>query len=192
MGNRISHGHFKWSVGFALLVVAVIAAGLWAKTPPRSAVRLKPGDRAPQFSLLDQHGKRVNLSDFKGRMLLVYFYPKANSPGCTIQAESVRDHRQELARLGVTVVGISNDRPDQQLKFDKDYHLGFPLLSDPTHATSTAWGVWGVLKYQGKQFPAIVRSSFLVGKDGRISHAWYNITPEGTVPEALKALKSRA
>ncbi len=104
---------------------------------------LTVGDAAPTFALADQHGKVVRLEDFKGRKLLVYFYPEADTPGCTTQSCDVRDHREEFANLGVDVVGISPDEPPAQLAFDEKYSLGFPLLSDPDHAVSEAWGTWG-------------------------------------------------
>src|SRR5512144_155610 len=96
---------------------------------------LQTGDAAPAFALTDQHGDTVRLEDFRGRRVLVYFYPKADTPGCTTQSCDVRDHRQDLAGLGVEVVGISPDQPSANLAFDQKFGLGFPLLSDPDHAT---------------------------------------------------------
>jgi peroxiredoxin Q/BCP len=151
-------------------------------------VRLEPGDEAPAFSLLDQHGNTVALEDFRGRTLLVYFYPEADTSGCTTQSCAVRDHRQELGGLGVDVVGISPDEPPKQLAFDEKYSLGFPLLSDPDHAVADAWGTWGPKTYQGRDYEGIIRSSFLVGPDGRILQAWYQVKPSDTVPNALEAL----
>ena len=151
-------------------------------------VRLEPGDEAPAFSLLDQHGSTVALDDFRGRTLLVYFYPEADTSGCTTQSCAVRDRRQELRGLDVEVVGISPDDPPKQLAFDEKYSLGFPLLSDPDHAVADAWGTWGPKTYQGRDYEGIIRSSFLVGPDGRIQQAWYKVKPEDTVPNALEAL----
>jgi len=144
---------------------------------------LSVGDEAPAFSLRDQHGKTVNLSDFRGRKLLVYFYPKADTPGCTAQSCSVRDARPDLASLGVEAVGISADSVGDQAKFDAKYALGFPLLADTDHATCAAWGVWDGAR--------INRSSFLVGEDGRLIGAWYRVKPEQTVPKAREALAGR-
>ena len=141
---------------------------------------LHPGDPAPPFSLTDQHGEPVRLEDYRGRKLLVYFYPEADTPGCTTQSCDVRDHRQELDGLGVDVVGISPDEPDAQLAFDRKYGLGFPLLADTDHAVADAWGTWS----DG----GIVRSSFLVGADGHIEDAWYRVRPADTVPKARAAL----
>jgi peroxiredoxin Q/BCP len=149
---------------------------------------LQPGDTAPAFSLSDQHGNTVALGDFKGRKLLVYFYPEADTPGCTAQSCDLRDHRQEFAGLGVDVVGISPDEPTKQLAFDQKYSLGFPLLADTDHAVAEAWGTWGEKTYKGKTYLGIIRSSFLVDEDGRIERAWYKVKPENTVPEAQAAL----
>jgi len=149
---------------------------------------LQPGDTAPAFSLSDQHGNTVALGDFKGRKLLVYFYPEADTPGCTTQSCDLRDHRQELAGLGVDVVGISPDEPTKQLAFDQKYSLGFPLLADTDHAVAEAWGTWGEKTYNGETYLGIIRSSFLVDEEGRIERAWYKVKPENTVPEAQAAL----
>jgi len=149
---------------------------------------LQPGDTAPAFALSDQHGNTVALGDFKGRKLLVYFYPEADTPGCTTQSCDLRDHRQEFAGLGVDVVGISPDEPSKQLAFDQKYSLGFPLLADTDHAVAEAWGTWGEKTYKGKTYLGIIRSSFLVDEDGRIERAWYKVKPENTVPEAQAAL----
>ncbi len=152
--------------------------------------RLSAGDKAPTFSLTDQNGKKVKLADFKGQRLLVYFYPKAGTSGCTKQACSVRDHREDLAALGVAVVGISPDEPEQQKKFDEKHGLGFPLLSDADHGVAAAWGVWGKKSMYGRKYEGVIRSSFLVDEKGRITHAWYNVKPADTAPKAQEALSS--
>ena len=149
--------------------------------------RLEPGDTAPPFELADQHERRVSLADLRGRKVLVYFYPEADTPGCTTQSCSLRDHRQDLAGIGTEVIGISPDMPDKQLAFDRKYGLGFPLLSDPRHEVAEAWGAWGVKKRGGI---GIIRSSFLVDEEGRIERAWYGVTPQDTVPNALAALSA--
>lgn len=151
---------------------------------------LELGDPAPPFALLDQHGNTVRLEDFGGRKLLVYFYPEADTPGCTRQSCDLRDHRRDLAGIGADVVGISPDPPDDQLAFDHQYELGFPLLSDPDHATADAWGTWGEKTRNGRTSVGIIRSSFLVDEEGRIERAWYAVTPEDTVPNALAALSA--
>jgi thioredoxin-dependent peroxiredoxin len=151
-------------------------------TPP------KEDDPAPTFSLLDQHGETVRLEDYRGRKVLVYFYPEADTPGCTVQSCDLRDHRQELAGIGLDVVGISPDAPRKQLAFDEKYHLGFPLLADEDHAVAEAWGTWVEKRRDGRTWMGILRSSFLVDEEGRIERAWSPVTPEDTVPNALAAV----
>jgi peroxiredoxin Q/BCP len=150
--------------------------------------RLQPGDPAPPFSLRDQNGNTVSLSDHAGRKLLVYFYPEADTPGCTKQSCAVRDARTEFGSLGVDVVGISPDEPGEQGKFDRKYGLGFPLLADTDHAAAEAYGVWGEKTLYGRTYMGIVRSSFLVDEDGKVVRAWYKVKPDDTVPKALEAL----
>ena len=149
--------------------------------------KLKPGDRAPDFELEDQDGKTVRLSDFKGRRLLLYFYPRASTPGCTIQACSVRDSLAGLDESGMAAVGISPDPPSRQKRFDEKHSLGFPLLCDEDHAVAEAYGVWGEKLMVGKKFMGITRSSFLVDEQGVIVKAWYKVKPKETVPLAREA-----
>jgi peroxiredoxin Q/BCP len=145
---------------------------------------LKPGDPAPKFTLLDAGGTEVSLGDFRGRKVLVYFYPKADTPGCTKQACGLRDALPDIG--DAAVVGISPDKPAALSKFDTKYGLGFPLLSDPDHAVAEAYGVWGEKKNYGRTYTGIIRSAFLVGEEGRIEQAWYKISPADT-PTKLKA-----
>jgi thioredoxin-dependent peroxiredoxin len=145
------------------------------------------GSPAPAFALLDQHGDTVRLADYRGRKLLVYFYPEADTPGCTTQSCDLRDHRQDLADLGLDVVGISPDAPPKQLAFDEKYHLGFPLLADEDHAVAEAWGAWVEKERNGRRYFGILRSSYLVDEEGRIERAWSPVTPKDTVPNALAA-----
>ena len=151
---------------------------------------LRPGDPAPAFTLKDQVGQDVSLGDFVGRRVLVYFYPQADTPGCTTQSCAVRDAREDLSGLGVDVVGISPDEPGEQSAFDEKFTLGFPLLSDPDHAVASAWGTWGEKSMYGKTYDGIIRSSFLVDGDGKIAHAWYKVSPKQTVPNVLRALSA--
>jgi len=150
--------------------------------------QLKPGDQAPDFTLTDQQGQTVTLADFQGKKILLFFYPKALTSGCTKQACSVRDAREELADLGVIALGISPDPVDLQKKFAGKHTLGFPLLSDPDHAVASAYGVWGEKSMYGKKYEGIIRSAFLLDEDGRIIQAWYKISPEQTVPRMKQAL----
>lgn len=149
---------------------------------------LKVGDKAPSFSLSDQSGRKVSLSDFRGRKLLLYFYPKADTPGCTKQAACVRDAAGDLGRAGVAAVGISPDEPDRQRRFDEKYGLGFPLLSDPDHEVAAAYGAWGRKSMYGRTYEGIIRSSVLIDENGRILQASYKVKPQDTVPNARRAL----
>ena len=147
---------------------------------------LKVGDKAPAFTLLDQDGKKVKLSDFKGRRVLVYFYPKADTPGCTQQACLLRDAAPQIG--DTAVLGISPDAPSKQLKFDEKYGLGFPLLSDEDHAVAEAYGVWAEKSMYGKKYMGIVRSAFLVDEKGKLAEVWYKVSPKDTTGNLLKAL----
>lgn len=149
---------------------------------------LKSGIKAPEFTLSDQEGKVVSLNDFKGRKLLIYFYPKADTPGCTKQSCALSDVRNLLKTQGVDIVGISPDPPVALLKFHRKYKLGFPLLSDESHAAAKAYGVWGKKSMYGNTYMGIIRSSFLVDEKGKVSDAWYKVSPANTVPKALKSL----
>jgi peroxiredoxin Q/BCP len=132
---------------------------------------LQAGNTAPLFELADQDGNLVALSDLlKENKVLVYFYPKASTPGCTVQAENLRDHKAELAELNTIAVGISPD-PIKRLKnFETKKELNFLLLSDEDHAIADAFGVWGWKKFMGKEYDGIHRLSFLIGQDGVIEH----------------------
>jgi peroxiredoxin Q/BCP len=147
---------------------------------------LAPGDKAPAFTLLDQGGTKVKLTDHRGHKVLVYFYPKADTPGCTTQACGLRD---VLGDIGDTaVLGISPDKPDKQAAFDQKYGLGFPLLSDPEHDVADKYGAWGKKKLYGREYEGIIRSAFLVDEKGRIEQAWPKISPKDTPKKLLAAL----
>ncbi len=150
--------------------------------------RLEPGDKAPNINLVDQDDNKVKLSDFKGRKLLVYFYPKADTPGCTTQSCAVSEALPALTEAGVDAVGISPDTPEKQKKFDEKFDLGFPLLADEDHSVADAYGVWGKKKMYGNEYMGIVRSSFLIDEQGKIAAAWYKVSPKNTIPFAEKAL----
>lgn len=147
---------------------------------------LKVGDKAPVFELTDQMGKKVKLSSYKGRTVLVYFYPKADTPGCTTQACGLRDILGDIG--DAAVVGVSPDAPAKQAKFDQKYGLGFPLLADEDHAVAEAYGVWGEKKNYGKTYMGIIRSAFLVDDKGKLAQVWYKISPADTPKNLLAAL----
>jgi len=145
---------------------------------------LAAGDKAPAISLLDQHGDTVKLSSFKGRKVLVYFYPKADTPGCTTQSCALRDIAGDIG--DTAILGISPDAPAKQKKFDDKYSLGFPLLADTEHGVSEKFGVWGEKKNYGRTYMGIIRSAFLIDEKGKIEQAWYKISPKDT-PLKLQA-----
>jgi len=147
---------------------------------------LHDGDQAPVFTLVDQHETAVRLEDFRGSRVLVYFYPKADTPGCTTQACELRDIAD---RIGDTVIlGISPDPPARLAKFAAKHSLGFGLLSDARHDVATAYGVWVRKKLYGREYDGIQRAAFLIGADGRIERAWPKISPAQTAERLLAAL----
>src|SRR5438270_5306738 len=149
---------------------------------------LKPGDKAPAFTLKDQSGTPVKLSSFKGRKVLVYFYPKADTPGCTTQACALRDASPQIG--DTAVLGISPDPTARQAKFDEKYGLGFPLLADEDHAVAEAYGVWGEKKNYGRTYMGIIRSAFLIDGKGKVEEAWYKVSPKDTATNLVKAVSA--
>jgi peroxiredoxin Q/BCP len=147
---------------------------------------LAPGDKAPDFTLLDQSETKVSLSDLKGRKVLVYFYPKADTPGCTAQSCGLRDVAADVG--DTAILGISPDKPGKQAKFDAKYSLGFPLLADEDHSVATAYGAWGEKSMYGKKYMGIIRSAFLIDEDGQIAEAWYKVSPKDTASNLLSAI----
>lgn len=150
---------------------------------------LVPGDRAPGFTLPDQRGEKVRLTDFRGRKVLVFFYPKANTPGCTTQACGLRDAAPDLG--DVAVLGVSPDAPEAQAAFDRDFGLGFPLLSDPQHRVAEKYGAWGEKKMYGRSYQGVIRSAFLVDEKGKVAEAWYRVSPKDTAKKVLRAVSDR-
>ncbi|MBA6292406.1 thioredoxin-dependent thiol peroxidase [Colwellia sp. MB3u-70] len=131
------------------------------------------GDNAPLFTLKDQNDQDIKLAEYIGKkQVLVYFYPKAMTPGCTVQAQGLRDHKAELDKLNTQVFGISPDEPKKLAKFCLRDELNFSLLSDPDHSVADAFGVWGLKKFMGREYDGIHRLSFLIGLDGKISHVF--------------------
>lgn len=153
-----------------------------------SDIRLAPGDLAPDFALTDADGKQVNLSDLRGQRVIIYFYPAAMTPGCTTQACDFRDSRQVLADAGFAVLGISPDGPAKLAEFREREGLTFPLLSDPDKAVHKAYGAYGEKMLYGKKSVGVVRSTFVVGTDGRIEHAYYGVKATGHVARLRKDL----
>jgi peroxiredoxin Q/BCP len=150
--------------------------------------RLAPGDKAPAFNLPDADGNNVKLSDYKGRQVVVYFYPAASTPGCTKQACDFRDSLAELNEAGIDVVGISPDKPEKLAKFRDAEGLTFPLLSDPERKVLTAYGAFGEKQMYGKTVTGVIRSTFVVDEKGKIAVAQYNVKATGHVAKLRRDL----
>ncbi len=146
------------------------------------------GDRAPTFTLVDQHGDKQRLADLRGRRVMVFFYPKANTGGCTTQACGLRDIRDRIG--DVQILGISPDAPELQAKWDATHGFGFPLLSDPDHIVAAKYGAWGPKKLYGREFEGIIRSAFLISPTGRIEQAWRKVSPAATPDKLLAAVEA--
>lgn len=149
-------------------------------------IRLSEGDTAPAFSLSDDKGNTVSLSDFAGQRVLVYFYPRANTPGCTTEACDFRDNLASLKGAGYTVLGVSTDPIPDLRAFAAAEHLTFPLLSDADHAVAEAYGTWGPKTVDGRTFDGVHRSTFVIDPDGTIRSAQYDVQAQGHVA-ALRA-----
>jgi len=150
----------------------------------------QPGDQAPEVALPDEHGTIHRLSDRQGTWTVVYFYPKNGTAGCTTEACGFRDAHDSVTALGAEIWGISRDGQGSHAEFRAKYGLPFTLLSDEDHAVTEAWGAWQLKVSDGKESMGVVRSSFLVGPDGRIAKAWPKVSPEGHADEVLAALEA--
>lgn len=151
---------------------------------------LKPGDKAPLkevLALLDQHEKKLAASRVSKRKVLIYFYPKADTPGCTQQSCGLRDIAADIGRT--VIIGISPDKPAKLLKFDEKYDLGFTLLADTEHAAALAFDVWKKKSMYGREYMGIERSAFLIDTSDKIINAWYKVSPKDTPTLLLAALK---
>jgi thioredoxin-dependent peroxiredoxin len=153
-----------------------------------SEQRLSPGDTAPDFTLPDAQGKKVSLSDFRGKSVVVYFYPAAGTPGCTKQACDFRDNLSELNDAGYQILGISPDKPEKLAKFVDTEKLTFPLLSDTEKTVLKGWGAFGEKKNYGKVYEGVIRSTFVVDPEGKIEKAMYNVRATGHVAKLLREL----
>jgi peroxiredoxin Q/BCP len=157
-------------------------------TETASAARLAPGDPAPEFTLSAADGNEVSLSSFRGRRVVVYFYPAASTPGCTKQACDFRDSLAQLNDAGIDVLGISPDKPAKLVKFRDNESLTFPLLSDPERSVLAAYGAFGEKTMYGKKTVGVIRSTFVIGADGKIEVAQYNVRATGHVAKLLRDL----
>jgi thioredoxin-dependent peroxiredoxin len=149
---------------------------------------LKDGDEAPDIRLETDSGEQFQLSSLRGKRVVLYFYPKADTPGCTAEACEFRDDIHKFARKGVAVVGISPDKPVAQAKFKKKYELPFPLLADQEKAVAQAYGVWQEKNMYGKKVMGIVRSTFVIGPDGKIEKIYGNVKAKGHAAQVLQAI----
>lgn len=153
-------------------------------------MELKVGDKAPSFKCLDQHEKVRSEKEFKGAPYVIYFYPRADTPGCTTQSCELRDATKDLNKLEAAIIGVSGDTPAKQKKFDDKYSLGFTLLGDEEHKVLEAYGVWAEKSMYGKKYMGIVRSCFVVDAKGKIAGVKYKISPKDTVPFAKEILET--
>jgi thioredoxin-dependent peroxiredoxin len=155
-----------------------------------AAPGLKIGSKAPGFKLEDQNGNPVALADFKGKFVVLYFYPKALTPGCTVQACGLRDSRQELERLEVVSLGVSADPVKKLKQFEEKYELDFLLLSDPDHQVTEAYGCWGLKQFMGREFMGILRQTFIIDRQGKIAHVMAKVNTKTHHDDVLKIIKS--
>ena len=153
---------------------------------------ISPGDKAPNFTLSDQDGNEVKLSTLRGRKVVLYFYPKADTPGCTTQACGIRDHRADYEAAGVTVLGVSPDSVEAIKRFHDKQDLNFRLLADSDHAVAERYGVWGEKSMYGRKYMGVSRSTFLIDEDGVVRHVIPKASPKTHDDVVLKALGDMA
>lgn len=146
------------------------------------------GDPAPDFALLDDHGQQVRLSGFRGRPVVLYFYPKDDTPGCTIEACGFRDQFEVYGRNAIVILGISPDLVASHARFRDKFSLPFPLLADEGHTVASAYGVWGPKTFMGRSYEGVHRTTFLIGPDGRLLRSYENVKPEGHSAQILADL----
>lgn len=152
------------------------------------SVRLAPGDQAPDFTLLDDQGAQVSLSDYRGKTVVLYAYPAAMTPGCTTQACDFRDSWDALNSAGFAVLGLSPDKPEKLAKFREKEDLTFPLLSDPDKEVLTEYGAFGEKTMYGKKSMGVIRSTFIIDPNGMVTHALYNVRAKGHVAKVRDLL----
>jgi len=149
-------------------------------------------DKAPDFSLLDQDENKVSLKDFRGKTVVLYFYPRADTPGCTKESCEFRDTDKQIQKMGAVILGISADTPKAQKKFQEKYHLPFTLLADTEKKVINAFGVYKEKNMYGKKVMGIARTTFIIGPDGKIKHVFNKVKPEGHAEQVLEYLKEAA
>jgi peroxiredoxin Q/BCP len=154
------------------------------------ALSLRPGDPAPSFSAIITNGTKIHSKDLLGKPVVIYFYPRDDTPGCTKEACGFRDQYAELQKTGAVVLGVSADTVKSHAKFTDKFQLPFPLISDPDAVITKAFGAWGEKVFMGRKYQGIHRVTFLIGADGRIARVWDLVKPESHAAEVLEALKS--
>jgi thioredoxin-dependent peroxiredoxin len=150
------------------------------------------GQPAPDFKAIDRDDNLVSLQDFVGSWLVLYFYPKDNTPGCTTEAKDFTAYADEFQKLGANVVGVSPDSQQSHSKFVTKHQLSLQLLSDPEHQMAESYGIWGLKKFMGKEYMGIIRSTFMIAPDGSIAHIWKNVRVKGHAEAVLEQLKKLA
>ncbi len=153
------------------------------------STKLSIGDDAPDFCLPNQDGEKVCLRDFRGKWVILYFYPKDNTPGCTLEAKGFTDHLEEFQNLGAIVLGVSKDSVKSHKKFAEKHGLKITLLSDPEHKVIESYGAWGLKKRYGKESYGTIRSTFIIDPNGKIAALWYNVRVKGHVDEVKRRLE---
>ncbi len=148
---------------------------------------LKQGDKVPNFTSIDEQGQTVSLQDFKGKKLIVFFYPKANTPGCTVEACNLRDHYKELQKQGYALLGVSADSVSKQLNFKNKYDFPFPLLADEDKTVIDTFGVWGPKKFMGKEYDGIHRMTFIINEDGVVDRVIDKVKTKDHAAQILEA-----
>lgn len=152
-------------------------------------MKLEVGAKAPAFKVLDQDGKKVSLADYKGHKVILYFYPAASTPGCTKEACDFNDNLNPFKKAGYTVLGISPDAPEKLLKFKQNQDLNFPLLSDSDLEVHKTYGAFGTKSMYGRTYEGVIRSTFVIDEEGKITHALYNVKATGHVVMLRKMLE---
>ncbi len=194
MAKKIAKKTTKKVTKKAVAKKAVTKKTVTKKVAPKKTVKaskksssLSVGGLAPDFTLEDQNGKKVSLKDFRGQNVVVYFYPRAMTPGCTVQACSLRDSKSKLHSAKIVVLGISADPVKKLKQFEEKDKLNFTLLSDPDHKVCEAYGTWGLKKFMGREFMGILRQSFLINAEGKIIHIMDKVDTKTHHDEVLKA-----
>ncbi len=153
---------------------------------------LSENSPAPEFSLADENGVTRSLADYRGKAVVLYFYPKDDTPGCTTEACAFRDDYSTYEAAGVVILGVSPDTSKSHTKFKEKFHLPFTLLADVEHKVCELYGAWGLKKFMGKEYDGVLRSTFLIGPDGTLLKVWEGVKPDGHSAQVLAALKAAA